>query len=53
MEIKPELAKLKIEDFSFNQIGIKKLVSPILPDNVASIALFNSLGFEKLYTDPP
>ena len=35
-----------LEDFSFNQIGIKKLIAPILPENTASIALFNSLGFE-------
>lgn len=41
-----------LEQFSFNQIGIKKLVAPILPENVASIALFNSLGFEKVHTDP-
>lgn len=41
-----------LEDFSFNQLGIKKLVAPIAPENVASIALFNSLGFEKVHTDP-
>ena len=37
---------------SFNQIGIKKLIAPILPENTASIALFSSLGFEKVHTDP-
>lgn len=41
-----------LEEFSFEQLGIKKLVAPVHPDNIASIALFNSLGFEKVHTDP-
>ena len=45
-------AIIALEEFSFNELGLKKIVAPILPDNKASIALFSSLGFEKVHTDP-
>jgi RimJ/RimL family protein N-acetyltransferase len=45
-------AILILEDFCFRELGLMRLISPINTNNVASIALFSSLGYEKYFTDP-
>lgn len=47
-----KLAIKLLEDFAFNELKLKRLLSPINKDNAASIALFTSLHYEKAYTDP-
>lgn len=41
-----------LENFCFDDLGLMRLIAPILPDNYASIALFSSLGYQKYFIDP-
>lgn len=41
-----------LENFCFNDLGLLRLIAPILPENHASISLFTSLGYQKYFTDP-
>jgi RimJ/RimL family protein N-acetyltransferase len=41
-----------LEAFCFEELGLCKLIAPIVKENKASIALFSSLAYERLYTDP-
>lgn len=47
-----KLAIKLLEEFSFKELGLLRLIAPVSAENTASIALFTSLGYEKLYTDP-
>ena len=41
-----------LEKFAFEELGLLKLIAPISPDNLNSIKLFSSLGYEKIFDDP-
>ena len=41
-----------LEKFCFEELKLKKLAAYILPENNASIALFSSLKYERIYSDP-
>ena len=41
-----------LENFCFEELKLKKLAAYILPENDASIALFSSLKYERVYSDP-
>ena len=41
-----------LENFCFEELKLKKLAAYIFPDNNASIALFSSLKYERIYSDP-
>ena len=41
-----------LEKFCFEELKLKKLAAYIFPDNNASIALFSSLKYERVYSDP-
>ena len=41
-----------LEKFCFEELKLKKLAAYILPENDASIALFSSLKYERIHSDP-
>ena len=47
-----KLAIKKLENEAFEKLGLMKLISPILPENLNSIKLFQSLNYQKMFIDP-